>query len=74
MNRCLNFHYKATTRALLWGFPAGSDSKESVCNAEDLGLITALGRSPGEGNDYALQYSFPREFHGQNPRYKEFPI
>ena len=31
------------------GFPGGSDSKESTCNAEDLGLIPGLGRSPGEG-------------------------
>ena len=28
----------------------GSDSKESACNAEDLGLIPGSGRSPGEGN------------------------
>ena len=33
------------------GFPAGSDSKESACNAGDLGLIPGLGRSPGgQGN------------------------
>ena len=32
-------------------------SKESVCNAGDLGLILGLGRYPGEGNGYALQYS-----------------
>ena len=30
------------------GFPGGSDSKESNCNAGDLGLIPGLGRSPGE--------------------------
>ena len=39
------------------GFPGGSESKESVCNAGDLGLISGLGRSPGEGNGYPLQYS-----------------
>ena len=33
----------------LWGFPGGSDGKESVCNAGHLGLISGLGRSPGEG-------------------------
>ena len=38
-------------------FPAGSDSKESTCNAVNLGLIPGLGRSPGEGNGYPLQYS-----------------
>ena len=31
------------------GFPGGSDSKESACNAGDLGLIPGLGRSPGGG-------------------------
>ena len=42
----------------IWGFPGGSDSKESACNARDLGLIfPGLGRSPGEGNGYPLQYS-----------------
>ena len=30
------------------GFPGGSDSKESACNAGDLGLIPELGRSSGE--------------------------
>ena len=39
------------------GFPGGSDGKESACNAGDMGLIPGLGRSPGEGNDYPLQYS-----------------
>ena len=31
--------------------------KESTCNAGDLGSIPGLGRSPGEGNSYPLQYS-----------------
>ena len=39
------------------GFPGGSSSNESACNAGDLGLIPGLGRPPGEGNDYPLQYS-----------------
>ena len=39
------------------GFPGGSASKESACNVGDLGLIPGLGRSPGEGNSYPLQYS-----------------
>ena len=42
----------------LWGFPGGSDSKESDCNAGDTGSIPGSGRSPREGNGYALQYSF----------------
>ena len=39
------------------GFPDGSAVKESACNVRDLGLIPGLGRSPGEGNGYPLQYS-----------------
>ena len=39
------------------GFPGGSTGKESAWNMGDLGLIPGLGRSPGEGNDYPLQYS-----------------
>ena len=38
-------------------FPGGSDSKESACNAGDLGLIPLSGRCPGEGNGNPLQYS-----------------
>ena len=41
-----------------WGFPGGSDGKESACNAEDLGSIPGSGRSPGEGNGNPLQYSY----------------
>ena len=44
----LNFHQD---------FPGGSDSKVSVYNAGDLGLIPGLGRFPGEGNGNPLQYS-----------------
>ena len=39
-----------------WGLPGGSAGKESACNAGHLGLIPGLGRSPGEGNGYPLQY------------------
>ena len=39
------------------GFPGGSTGKESACNTEDLGSIPGLGRSPGEGKGYPLQYS-----------------
>ena len=39
------------------GFPGASNGKESAYNARDLGLISALGRSPGEGKGYPLQYS-----------------
>ena len=39
------------------GFPGDSDGKESACDAGDLGLISGLGQSPGEGNGNPLQYS-----------------
>ena len=39
------------------GFPCGSAGKESGCNAGDLGTFPGLGRYPGEGNGYPLQYS-----------------
>ena len=39
------------------GFPDSSVGKESACNVGDLGSIPGLGRSPGEGKGYPLQYS-----------------
>ena len=39
------------------GFPCDSAGKESTHNAGDLGSIPGLGRVPGEGNGYLLQYS-----------------
>ena len=39
------------------GFPCGSAGKEPACNAGELGSIPGLGRSPGEGKGYPLQYS-----------------
>ena len=39
------------------GFPCGSAGKESARNAGDLGSVPGLGRSPGEGKGYPLQYS-----------------
>ena len=39
------------------GFPSGPDGKECAGEAGDLGSILGLGRSPGEGNGYPLQYS-----------------
>ena len=42
----------------LWlGFPCGSAGKQSACNVGDLGWIPGLGRSPGEGKGYPLQYA-----------------
>ena len=45
------------THHYVLGFPRGSDVKESVCNAGDLGSLPGSARSPGEGNGNPLQYS-----------------
>ena len=47
--------YKYETKGLPWGL----SGKDSTCSADagDLGLILGLGRSPGEGKGYPLQYS-----------------
>ena len=39
------------------GFPCDSAGKEFACNAGNLGSIPGLGRSPGKGKGYPLQYS-----------------
>ena len=39
---------------LKWGFPGGSDSKESACNAGDPGLSPGSRKFFGEGNGYPL--------------------
>ena len=39
------------------GFPCGLAGKESACNVGDPSSIPGLGRSPGEGKAYTLQYS-----------------
>ena len=38
-------------------FPSGSDRTGSACSTGDLGPVPGLGRSPGEGKGYPLQYS-----------------
>ena len=40
------------------GFPGGSDGKVSAHNAGDPSSIPRLGRSPGEGNDNPLKYTY----------------
>ena len=40
-----------------YGFPAGSNGKESACNARDVSSVPGSGRFPGEGNGNPLQYS-----------------
>ena len=56
--RCMGqtFCRRASNWKLSGIFPGGSVGKESACNAGDLGLIPGLGGSPGEGDDYPLQY------------------
>ena len=39
------------------GFPGGSHSKATTCDAGDLGSIPGSLRSPGEGNGNPLEYS-----------------
>ena len=47
------------------GFPGDPDGKESTGNAEDLGLIPGLGRSPGGGYSNPHQYSCLENPHGK---------
>ena len=49
-----DFHF---TSYIYLGFPGGSDGKVSTSKSGDLGSIPGLGRSPGEGKGYPLQYS-----------------
>ena len=42
---------------MFYGFPGGSDGKESASNAGNPSWIPGLGRSPGKGNGNPLQYS-----------------
>ena len=50
---------------VFWGFPGGSDGRESTCNEGDLGSIPGLGRSPGGGHGNPLYYSGLEHPHGQ---------
>ena len=55
LSECNSFICKEVT--VFWGFPGGSDGKESAHNVGDPGSIPGSGRSFGEGNDNPLQYS-----------------
>ena len=50
---------KRNLEEIMWGlgFPCGSAGKESAFSVGDLDSIPGLGRSPGEGKSYPLQYS-----------------
>ena len=54
-----HFRFSINSSCLLYylGLPGGSNGKESSHNVGHLVLITELGRSPGEGDGYPLQYS-----------------
>ena len=54
--QCMNGQYIYIHTHGLQGFPGGSAGKESACNAGDLRSIPGLGRSPGEGKGYPLQF------------------
>ena len=50
-------HTYVHTQTHIWGFPGGSDGKESACNAGDSASISEFKNFPGEKNGYPLQYS-----------------
>ena len=54
---CVCIIYAQTGFLYTYELSGGSDSKESTCNAGDLGSIHGLERSPREGHGYPLQYS-----------------
>ena len=67
--RACVFYYPCILRALppphlAEGFPSGSASKDSACNAGDLSLIPGLGRPPGEGKGYHSSILAWRTVHG----------
>ena len=49
--------YTIALYTFIQGFPCGSTGKGSACNVGDLGSIPGLGRSPGKGKGYPVQYS-----------------
>ena len=59
MQSCIQAGYKSIKCPLgiVGGFPGGSAGKELPCNSRDLSSVPGLGRCPGEGNSYPLQYS-----------------
>ena len=87
VRKCYNFIFLHVD-VQFFHFPCGSTGKESTCNSGGLGSIPGLGRSPGEGKGYLLQYSGLKNFmnccekkrsesKGEKERYKhlnaEFP-
>ena len=56
-SRCSDCDVQNVLASVVWGFPGGSDGKESDCCVGDRGLIPGSGRYPGEGHGYPLQCS-----------------
>ena len=52
---CL-LHIFSSSLWLVLGFPGKSAGRESTCNVGELDSVPELGRCPGEGNGYPLQY------------------
>ena len=57
-------NFLATTIVFLV-FPGVSDSKESTCNAGDLGLIPGVGKIPWRREWLPTPVFLPGEFHAQ---------
>ena len=55
LNPCITVNWEEKKNSD--SFPDSSVSKESACNAGDLGLIPGSGKSAGEGIGYPLRYS-----------------
>ena len=63
---CIPFGAKLVNICVcILGFPGGSDSKESACNAGELCSITVLGKFPGRRERLPTPVFWPGEFHGQ---------
>ena len=55
--RKIHWRKERLPTAVFLGFPCASAGNESTHNEGDLGSILGMGRSPGEGKGYPLQYS-----------------
>ena len=53
----ITFSFLAGSLGLIYRWWTSLVGKEPTCNDRDLGSIPELGRSPGKGNGYPLQYS-----------------
>ena len=54
---CTDIFLRLPSLGTIGGFPCSSVSRESPCNARDVGSIPGSGRSPGEENGNPLQFS-----------------